>query len=139
MGQKDLAIENAKRRRGGRHAELIKKASIERDCFLWDLIDSCSQDLTGAKDRSEWIDETEKVKTTYDSRRRRECFVYAILEGLCRLIQKLDVTAVKGVEGGDDLLELAKLSKEVARESQERVYWVADGTYTWALIENSKK
>ena len=38
--KKDLAIENAKRRRGGRQAELIKKASIERDCFLWDLIDS---------------------------------------------------------------------------------------------------
>jgi hypothetical protein len=60
--KKDLAIENAARRRGGRQAELIKKATIERDCFLWDLINSCSQDLTGTKDRSEWIDEAEKQR-----------------------------------------------------------------------------
>ena len=137
--KKDLAVENARRRRGGRQAELMKQASIERDCFLWDLIDCCSQDLTGAKDRSEWIEGAEKTTKSYDSRRRRECFVYAILEGLCRLILDLDVSEVKNVKGGDDLLELAKLSKEVARESQERVYWVADGTYTWPCIEKFEK
>ena len=32
--KKDLAIENASRRRGGRQSELIKKATLERDCFL---------------------------------------------------------------------------------------------------------
>ena len=90
--KKDLAIENAKRRRGGRQAELVKKASIERDCFLWDLIDCCNQDLTGTKDRSEWIEGAEKTTKSYDSRRRRECFVYAILEGLCRLLSLIHIS-----------------------------------------------
>jgi hypothetical protein len=86
----DLAIENAERRRGGRAAELVKKATLKRDCFLWDLIESCSQDLTCTVDRTEWIDETEKATNTYDFRRRRECFAYAILEGICRMIGSMD-------------------------------------------------
>jgi hypothetical protein len=58
---------------------------------------------------------------------------------MCRLILDLDDSDVKKVKGGDDVLELAKLSKEVVRESQERVYWVADGTYTWQCIEKFEK
>jgi len=134
----DLAIENAKRRRGGRSDELVKKAEIKRDCFLWDLIESCSQDLTGTVDRTEWIDDTEKTKNTYDSRRRRECFVYAILEGMCRLIASMDAEKLKKNTQGKELIDLAESAFEVARESQERVYWVADGTFSWAAIEGSE-
>ena len=125
--------------RGGRSAELVKKANLKRDCFLWDLIESCSQDLTGTVDRTEWIDDTEKTKNTYDSRRRRECFVYAILEGMCRLIASMDAEKLKKNTQGKELIDLAKSAFEVARESQERVYWVADGTFSWAAIEGSEK
>jgi hypothetical protein len=51
----------------------------------------------------------------------------------------MDVEAVTKIDDGGELIELAKLSKEVARESQERVCWVADGTYTWPCIEQSEK
>lgn len=55
------------------------------------------------------------------------------------MILSIDIEAMKKIDDGADLLELAKLSKEVVRESQEGVYWVTDGTYTWSAIEGSEK
>ena len=117
----------------------LRKPLLSEIAFLWDLIESCSQDLTGTVDRTEWIGETEKTKNSYDSRRRRECFVYAILEGICRLVDSMDESKLKADAQGSELIELAKSALEVARESQERVYWVADGTFSWAAIEGSEK
>ena len=51
----------------------------------------------------------------------------------------MDEKKLKKDAQGKELIELAKSAFEVARESQERVYWVADGTFSWAAIEGSEK
>ena len=57
---------------------------------------------------------------------------------MCRLIDSMDAEKLMKNTQGKELIDLAKSAFEVARESQERVYWVADGTFSWAAIEGSE-
>ena len=55
------------------------------------------------------------------------------------MILAMDTSMLKKLDKGEDLIKLANISKDMAQESQEIVYWVADGIYSWDAIEASEK
>jgi len=137
--KKDLAVEAPKRKKGRKHQQKkVTDAEMERDDFLYDLIDKCNVDQTGSQNKREWLDD-DKSAANFNSRKKRETYMYAILEGVARLVLAMDAEKLKEIDGGEELVEVCKDVKSTARYAQERIYWVADDTFSWDAIEGGEK
>ena len=132
-------MEQPRRKVGRRHQEKkVTDAEMARDGFLYDLLDKCNIDQTGSQNKKEWLDE-DKSAANFNSRKKRETYMYAILEGVARLVLALDADKLKELDGGEELLEVCKDAKSTARYAHTRIYWVADDTYSWEAIEGGEK
>jgi hypothetical protein len=125
--KKDLAVEVADRRRGSSRTRAVREATDARDGYLWDLIEKLRADQTVNSNAPQWIGD-DKLTKVYDSRKRHDRHVYAILEGSFRLIGDLDVNEVKKLKGGEGFVEIMAEAQDIACHSQERIYWTVDGT-----------
>jgi len=132
---KDLAVEEAEERGGSFGAEDVKTAKIDRERFMWWLVQGTSMDAVATSAGRELL---EAARSSGGSRRFREKCMLQLFEGFTRAVKKL-ASGLKSVTGGSALLELAAQCEENARYAQERVQWVEQDDYTWDQIEQSER
>ena len=132
---KDLAVEQAQRR-GGQYADThITNRKMEREDFMWWLVEGTSVD---AASTASGRDMALQARDSGASRRFREGCMYSLFEGLTRRILAMDKDKILQLEGGEDLWKLTGLCKENARYAIQRIQWVVDGKHEWSNIEASE-
>ena len=80
---RDLAVEQAEKQGGCYATEAIKKAVMERDAFMWYLLEGTSLDAASTENGRQLMQAADE---SGQSRRYREDAMYQLLEGLCRLL-----------------------------------------------------
>ena len=132
---RDAAVEAAKRRGGRFMAKNVADREMEREEFLWWLAEGTSMDAASTEAGRELV---ELARASGASRRYREGCIYALLEGLARLVLSLDEKALSKMDGAGDLYRLARDAKACARYAQQRIQWIAEERFTWDEVETSE-
>ena len=131
----DLAVEQAERR-GGRYATThINNKMMEREDFMWFLLEGLSLDAASTTSGRKMM---RQAKESGASRRFREGCMYSLFEGLTRLILSMDKDKICAMTMGKDLWKIAGLCKENTRYALQRIMWVEEGKHEWSNIEASE-
>ena len=133
---RDLAVEQAEKRGGRYAAEAVKKAVMDRDAFMWFLLEGTSLDAASSDNGRQLMQAADE---SGQSRRYREDAMYQLLEGLCRLLLEQGEKRIKGLSDGQALWDMITRAKANARYAQQRIQWVRDDDIPWAKVEESER